>query len=111
MKRKYEYNKEHAKNYLEKFDEIKIRVPAGKKDEFKAMAAEAGKSLNQYIIDCVEAQKKKLIIVEGHFLEGEKVTVSIDCDEVQRKVYYSKEAGDLFVLYKGNKYFYYEFQE
>lgn len=44
----------YARTYLEKLDEIKIRVPQGKKAEYKKRAETAGKSLNQYIIDCIE---------------------------------------------------------
>lgn len=53
---KYEYNKKYADAYCSKFDDIKLRVPKGKKDEYKAKAAAEGKSLNQYIIDCIEGK-------------------------------------------------------
>ncbi len=43
-----------TKKYLETLDEIRIRAPKGKKDEYKAKAEAEGKSLNQYIIDCIE---------------------------------------------------------
>ena len=52
----------------------------------------------------------ELKIIQGNFIENETVIVSIDGKEVSRKVHYSKEAGDLFIWYKNNKYFYYEFQ-
>lgn len=42
--------------YLKKFEEIKIRIPKGKKDEYKAAAEAQGKSLNQFIIDCIEKE-------------------------------------------------------
>lgn len=45
---------EYAKKHLAKLDEIKIRVPKGKKEEYKKMAEAAGKSLNQFIIDRIE---------------------------------------------------------
>lgn len=45
--------------YLSKLDEIKIRIPKGKKEEYKKMADASGKSLNQFIIDCIEAKIKK----------------------------------------------------
>ncbi len=54
MSKHYEQRKESNKRYLQKFDEIRIRVPNGMKDEYKARADAAGKSLNQYIIDCIE---------------------------------------------------------
>lgn len=36
--------------YLEKFDEMRVRVPAGNKAVFKAHAEAQGESLNSYII-------------------------------------------------------------
>jgi len=47
-----------AKKYLEGFEEIKLRIPNGKKDEYKRQAEAAGKSLNQYIIECIENGRK-----------------------------------------------------
>ena len=39
----------------QKYDRLFITVPKGKKDEYKAKAEQKGyKSLNQYIIDCIE---------------------------------------------------------
>lgn len=38
----------------QKYDRLFITVPKGKKDEYKAKAEAEGKSLNQYIIDCIE---------------------------------------------------------
>ena len=43
-----------AKYNKENYDEIKLRVPKGDKDKYKSMAEKEGKSLNQFIIDCVE---------------------------------------------------------
>ena len=43
--------------YFEKFDDIKVRVPAGKKEEYKAQAAAKGLSLNAYIIKLLESDK------------------------------------------------------
>ena len=54
MTKGYEQRKEANKKYLATLDEIRIRVPKGKKDEYKAKADAEGKSLNQYIIDCIE---------------------------------------------------------
>ena len=50
-------------------------------------------------------------IIAGRFVEGEKVTVSINLDQITRKVYYSADEGDLYIWYKGEKHFYYEFEE
>ena len=36
--------------YLEKFDEMRVRVPIGQKAIFKAHAEQLGDSLNSYII-------------------------------------------------------------
>lgn len=46
-----------AKNYLAKFDDIRIRVPSGKKEEYKRKAAAVGKSLNRYIVDLLDSQQ------------------------------------------------------
>lgn len=48
-------------------------------------------------------------IIKGNFIEGEYVSVIMfDGNTIRRKVYYDKTAGDLFIWYKGYKYFYYE---
>ena len=49
-------------------------------------------------------------IIQGYFTEGETVTVEIKGAKITRKVHYDAQAGDLFVWYKGSKYFYYEFE-
>lgn len=52
-----QYTKAQAKasaEYLKKFDEIKIRVPKGKKQEYMQKADAAGVSLTKYIIDKIE---------------------------------------------------------
>ena len=59
MSKHYEQRKEANKRYLQNFDEIRIRVPKGTKDEYKSRADAAGKSLNQYIIDCIEKDGAK----------------------------------------------------
>lgn len=43
-------NKYNAENY----DRISLFVPLGMKKEYKKRAEAVGKSLNQYIIDCIE---------------------------------------------------------
>ena len=48
-------------------------------------------------------------IVDGNFIEGTYTTVNIDGNIVRRKVYFCGQAKDLYVLYKGAKYFYCEF--
>lgn len=45
-----------TKKYQSTLDELKVRVPKGKKDEYKKRAEQAGKTLNQFIIDCIEGQ-------------------------------------------------------
>lgn len=42
----YDYNKNYAKKYIGKFDELKIRVPKGRKATVEALAAERGESVN-----------------------------------------------------------------
>lgn len=43
-------NKYIAANY----DRLNLTVPKGKKDEYKAAATAEGKSLNAFIVECVE---------------------------------------------------------
>ena len=50
----YQQRKESNKKYLSTLDEIRIRVPKGKKEEYKELAEKAEKSLNQFIVDCIE---------------------------------------------------------
>lgn len=49
-------------------------------------------------------------IINGRFIEGENVTVEVNGGTYTRKVRFSKDAGDLFVMIKNNKYFYSEFE-
>ena len=46
-----------SRRYLATLDEIRIRIPKGKKEEYKAKAEAEGKSLNQFIIDKIEGQE------------------------------------------------------
>jgi predicted HicB family RNase H-like nuclease len=49
--------KKATAKYICKLDEIKIRVPKGKKEEYRQMAEAEGKSLNQFIIDRIEGKE------------------------------------------------------
>ena len=44
-------NKYNAENY----ERISLSVSKGKKDEYKLAAESSGKSLNQFIVDCIES--------------------------------------------------------
>ena len=61
MKRKYsQAQNEATQRYIKKaYDEIKLRIPKGEKEKYKAQADAAGVSLNQYIIDAMEAYGKR----------------------------------------------------
>ena len=51
-----EAQKKSAEKYLhEKVEDIRIRVPKGEKEKIKAYAESQGKSLNQFIVDCIAA--------------------------------------------------------
>ena len=42
-------------NYIKNnYDRVNLTMPKGKKEEYKKMAEKEGKSLNQFIIDCIE---------------------------------------------------------
>jgi predicted HicB family RNase H-like nuclease len=47
-------NKATQKYIKNAYDTIPIRVPKGKREIYKQRAEAEGKSLNQYIVDCVE---------------------------------------------------------
>lgn len=47
---------EYAKKYHNKFDDIKIRVPGGKREEYKQYAKSIGTSLNKLVIDLLEKE-------------------------------------------------------
>lgn len=47
------------KRYQSKFDDIKLRVPAGDREIIKAYAESQGKSLNAYINDLIKADMSK----------------------------------------------------
>lgn len=44
-----------------KYDRVNLTMPKGKKEEYKSIADSEGKSLNQFIIDCVEEKLNKSI--------------------------------------------------
>lgn len=48
MSKHYEQRKEANKRYLEKQDELKIRIPGGQKATVQAAAAAAEESVNEY---------------------------------------------------------------
>lgn len=50
-------NKATQKYVKNNYDEIKVRVPKGKREEYKAMADAEGKSLNQYIVERIEGRE------------------------------------------------------
>ncbi len=43
-----------AKKYLSTLDEIRIRLPKGRKEEIQAAAAAAGMSMNQYVSEAID---------------------------------------------------------
>lgn len=50
----YEYNKKYVDKYLEKLEEIKIRVAKGEKDKIKTHAESMGESVNGFINRAIE---------------------------------------------------------
>lgn len=47
----YDYNKKYVKKYLDKFEDMKIRVPKGRKADIEAHAKQKGKSYNGLVND------------------------------------------------------------
>lgn len=54
MTKHYEQRKEANKRYLANYEDIKIRVPKGMRDKYKALAESKGLSLTQLIIKLLE---------------------------------------------------------
>lgn len=50
---------EGNKRYLEKQDNIVIRVPKGKKEKIQNHARDKGKSLNKYVVDLIDEDMNK----------------------------------------------------
>lgn len=48
--------KASIKYMSEKTDDIRLRVPKGLKDKYKKAATARGKSMTQFIIECVEKE-------------------------------------------------------
>ena len=55
MTKGYEQRKEANKRYLEKLDELKIRVPGGRKADIEKYAAKRGLSVNALVNDLLRA--------------------------------------------------------
>jgi hypothetical protein len=53
----------------------------------------------------------KLRIIDGNFLEGERVIVSLNGNIISRVVHWDAQAKDLYIVYKNRKYFLYEFMK
>ena len=56
-----------AKYMKEKLEDIKVRVPKGKREEYKAQAEAKGYSLNAYIIKLIEDDKENKWGSKPHF--------------------------------------------
>ena len=54
-----EAQKKASIKYLEKLDEIRIRMPKGKKDDIKAAASTAGENMNQYIVSAIDQRMER----------------------------------------------------
>ena len=50
-----EAQKKAIKNYLDKQDEIRIRLPKGEKEVIKKYAQDNGESMNSFIIRAIKA--------------------------------------------------------
>jgi len=53
-------NKATQKFIKNAYDDIKIRVPKGQKSKYQNLAADNGKSLNQYVIDLMDKDAARM---------------------------------------------------
>ena len=52
--------KEYVRRYMnEKYDVVRIQVPKGQKEILKAEAEAEGKSLQQFIRDCIDEHRQR----------------------------------------------------
>lgn len=66
----YERDKNSIKRYLtDKTDSIQIRVPKGKKEEYKAFAAKRGTSLNALICKLLDKEKSAISTMNNERIE------------------------------------------
>lgn len=66
MSKYTEKSKEYTMNYMkEKLDEIKFRVPKGKKDYYKAAAENAGQSLSQFVVSSMDDRITRESLMPG----------------------------------------------
>ena len=62
MTKGYEQRKESNEKYLNKFEEVKFRVPKGERDVIKKDAEACGySSVNSFIIDAVRYYTKSIL--------------------------------------------------
>lgn len=54
-----EAQRKAAAKYLEKLDEIRIRMPKGRKDEIKAHVETQGQSVNSFIIAAIDEKMER----------------------------------------------------
>jgi predicted HicB family RNase H-like nuclease len=59
MSQGYDYNKKYVEKYMEKLDEIRIRLPKGKKQVVKDHAESQGESVNAFINRAIDETMKK----------------------------------------------------
>lgn len=55
-----EKKKESNRKYLHTLDDIKLRVPKGKRKELRKHASSAGMSLNAFILSAIEEKIRRL---------------------------------------------------
>lgn len=58
MTKHYEQRKKANEKYLEQLEDIKVRVPKGQRDVYKAHAESKGTSLNKLIIELLEGDMR-----------------------------------------------------
>lgn len=75
--------------YMQDKHTIRVVVTKAKADEYKAMAAAEGKSLNRFIIDCVEEREK--VNTMKVLKNGKDDEVMFDDLEIAKKYYMPTE--------------------
>ena len=72
-----EAQKKATREYLKGLDEIRVRAKKGTKAKWKAAAEARGQSLNQFIVDAVEAETESPAMAPERAVEGRVPPVGI----------------------------------
>ncbi len=75
-------NKATQKYIKNNYEEIKIRIPKGKKEQYKQLASKKGLSLNSFVIDLMEQSLLDSVDVVSHVSKVKNVLSSMAIEDM-----------------------------